>query len=107
MEKGLQVLKAKTAAGKIPPTRMDGFMRLIEQKYFVVDRFELGKAKETVVSFAGPGCLVALSGSGVVIARDGDVELIPRQAVVVPVGSGTITVKTDVGVSFVRCEAPA
>src|SRR6202046_3113939 len=55
LEKGLQVMKAKTAAGEVPPRAMDGFTRLIEQQYFVVDRFELGKAKETVVSFAGPG----------------------------------------------------
>jgi mannose-6-phosphate isomerase len=107
LEKGLQVMKAKTAAGKVAARAMDGFARLIEQQYFVVDRFELGKAKETVVSFAGPGCLVALSGSGVVISADGEVELMPGQAVVVPVGNGAITVETGVGVSFVRCEAPA
>jgi mannose-6-phosphate isomerase len=106
LKKGLQVMKAKTAAGKVPPRVMGGFTRLIEQKYFVVDRFELGKAEETVVSFAGPACLVALSGSGVVIA-DGQVELIPGQAVVVPVGNGGVTVETGLGVSFVRCEAPA
>ncbi len=106
LEKGLQVMKAKTAAGKVPPRVVDGFTRLIEQKYFVVDRFEIGKVEETVVSFAGPGCLVALSGSGVVIAADGEVELIPGQAVVVPVGSGGVTVETGVGLSFVRCEAP-
>ncbi len=106
LEKGLKVIKPKTAAGKVAPRVMDGFTRLIEQKYFVVDRFEIGKAEEIVVSFAGPGCLVALSGRGVVIAADGQVELIPGQAVVVPVGSGGVTVETGVGVSFVRCEAP-
>ena len=106
LEKGLKVIKTKTAAGKVQPRVIDGFTRLIEQKYFVVDRFEIGKAEETVVSFAGPGCLVALSGSGVVIAADGEVELIPGQAVVVPVGSGGVTVETGVGLSFVRCEAP-
>jgi mannose-6-phosphate isomerase len=106
LEKGLQVMKAKTAAGKIAPRTMDGFTRLIEQRYFVVDRFEVGKAGKTIVSFAGPGCLVALSGSGVVIA-DSEVELIPGQAVVVPVGSGGVTVESGVGVSFVRCVAPA
>ena len=42
LEKGLAVMKAKTAAGKVAPREMDGFLRLIEQKYFVVDRFELG-----------------------------------------------------------------
>src|ERR1700678_4458185 len=91
LEKGLQVMKAKTAAGKIAPRTMDGFTRLIEQRYFVVDRFEVGKAGKTIVSFAGPGCLVALSGSGVVIA-DSEVELVPGQAVVVPAGNGGVTV---------------
>lgn len=106
LEKGLQVLKSKTQAGKVAPRVMDGFMRLIEQKYFTVDRFEVATAGEVNVSFSGLGCLVGLTGEGVVKTTDGDVELSPGKAVVVPFGGGSVVVETGVGVSFARCVAP-
>jgi mannose-6-phosphate isomerase len=104
LEKGLQVMKAKTAAGKVPPRAMDGFTRLIEQQYFVVDRFEV-PAGEVKVAFDGPGCLVGLSGNGVVRFGGDELELKRGQAVVVPVGSGLLTVRGD-GLRFMRCVAP-
>ncbi len=58
LEKGLAVMKGKTQAGKVQPREMGGFTRLIEQKYFVVDRFDLGKMDEARVSMEGRGCLV-------------------------------------------------
>jgi len=106
LEKGLQVIRTETAAGKVAPKQMDGFTRLIEQKYFVVDRFDVGKASEADVSFDTPGCLVGLAGRGVAITADGDVELNPGHAVVVPEGNGSVIVRTDSGASFVRCLAP-
>jgi mannose-6-phosphate isomerase len=107
LEKGLQVIRTETAAGKIAPKRMDGFTRLIEQKYFVVDRFDVASAGEAVVSFDGPGCLVGVVGSAAVVTSDGDLELNPGHAVVVPKGSRSVAVKTGHGASFVRCVAPA
>jgi mannose-6-phosphate isomerase len=106
LEKGLQVIKTKTAAGKVKPRVMNGFTRLIDQRYFVVDRFEIAGAGEMAVDFSGPGCLVALSGSAVVISEHGQVELKIGEAVVVPKTNG-ITVETGSRVSFVRCIAPA
>jgi len=106
LEKGLQVMKAKTMAGKVAPRMMDGFTRLIEQKYFVVDRFDFGEVTEASVSFEGRGCLVGLAGCGVVCTAEGEAVLNPGQAVVVPrVGDGVI-VDTESGVSFMRCVAP-
>jgi mannose-6-phosphate isomerase len=107
LEKGLRVIRTETAAGKVAPKQIDGFTRLIEQKYFVVDRFDVGKASEADVSFDTPGCLVGLAGSVVVITGDGDVELNPGRAVVVPEGNGSVIVRTGSGASFVRCLAPA
>jgi mannose-6-phosphate isomerase len=106
LEKGLAVIKAETAAGKVEPWEMDGFTRLIEQKYFVVDRFELDEGSEIAVPFEGPGCLVGLGGSGVVATPDGDIELSPGRAVVVPQGDVGFVVETASGVAFVRCVAP-
>jgi mannose-6-phosphate isomerase len=104
LEKGLQVLKAKTAAGKIPPTRMDGFMRLIEQKYFVVDRFDVASS-EVRVAMDGVGCLACLSGDGVVRGDGVEVEFKVGQAVVAP--TGEVSVVSNSGISFMRCVAPA
>ncbi|MEO6806892.1 MAG: type I phosphomannose isomerase catalytic subunit [Edaphobacter sp.] len=106
LDKGLQVMKAKTEAGKVVPKKMDGFTRLIEKKYFVVDRFDLGKAAKAGVSFDGPGCVVGLTGSGVVCADGGEAVLRPGQAVIVPMGSERVVVDTEKGVSFLRCVAP-
>jgi mannose-6-phosphate isomerase len=105
LEKGLQVMKAKTAAGKVQPRVIDGFTRLIEQKYFVVDRFDVS-AREVRVAMDGPGCLVALSGNGVVRAGEAEVQLKTAQAVVVPSGTSAVSVESDAGVSFLRCVAP-
>jgi mannose-6-phosphate isomerase len=106
LEKGLQVIKPKTAAGKVAPKVMDGFTRLMEQKYFVVDRFDFGEVTEASVSFDGPGCLVGLAGRTVVCTSEGEVVLNPGQAVVVPMGADGVIVDTDTGVSFLRCVAP-
>ena len=106
LEKGLAVMKTETAAGKVAPRVMDGFVRLIEQKYFVVDRFEVGAGGSVTVAMDGAGCLVGLSGSGVVKTGDGDVELSAGRAVVVPVSCGSVVVEASSGVSFVRCVAP-
>src|ERR1700733_2511116 len=99
LEKGLQVLKSKTKAGKVAPRKMDGFTRLIEQKYFVVDRFELGAKSEETVSLDGAGCLVGLAGRGGVRTPDGELGLVPGKAVVVPMGDVSVVVETSSGVT--------
>jgi len=104
LEKGLQVIRMKTAAGKVAPKVVDGFVRLIEQRYFVVDRFDLKAGNEVRVAMDGPGCLVGLTGSGVVRSGEDKVELKAAQAVVLMAGS--FTVETDAGISFMRCVAP-
>lgn len=109
VDQALKVMKLKTAAGKVRPVTMDGFTRLIEQKYFVVDRYDVGAGRQVIVPTAGrPGCLVGLTGAAVMIGGEfGQVELLPGQAVVVPATCGGVTVETDTGISFVRCWAPA
>jgi mannose-6-phosphate isomerase len=102
LEQGLQVMKTKTAAGKVRPVQMDGFVRLIEQRYFVVDRYDVAAKGKVVLPAEGAGCLVGLSG----LAMVGDVAVLPGQAVVLPEGVGPVVVESDAGVSFVRCFAP-
>jgi len=107
LEKGLAVMKAQTAAGKVAPRAMDGFVRLIEQKYFAVDRFEVAAGGSATVTMDGPGCLVGLRGAGLVKSGDGAVELTAGRAVVVLVGSGSVAVEARDAASFVRCVAPS
>lgn len=106
LKEGLAVIKAKTQAGKVVPRAMDGFVRLIEQKYFTVDRFDI-TASETNVTSEGPSCLVSLSGTGIVRSDYGTTELRAGQAVVLPVGPGQVIVEASEKLSFVRCAAPA
>lgn len=107
LEKGLAVMKTKTQAGKVKPREMDGFTRLIEQKYFSVDRYDLGKMDEVRVSIEERGCLVGLKGTVSVITPGDEVELMPGQAVVIPMGVAEVIVEAERGASFVRCFAPA
>ena len=106
LEQGLGVMKMKTEAGKIAPRTMNGFVRLIEQRYFTVDRFD-PQGAITAVRMEGPGCLVGLRGTGVVRYGDGRVDLLPGQAVVVPVHCGEVMVEGTESLRFVRCIAPA
>jgi len=106
LERGLKVIRQKTQAGKVAPKEMDGFTRLIEQKYFVVDRFELGEMEERSIAMDGAGCLVGLKGSVWVITPGDEVELEPGKAVVIPAGVGEVMVEAENGAAFMRCVAP-
>jgi mannose-6-phosphate isomerase len=103
VEQALGVMKLKTAAGKVAPKQMDGFTRLIEQKYFVVDRYEVGPDDDVRIPAGTAGCLVGLSGEAIL---DGEVDLVAGQAVVVPADCGSVDIETNRGVSFVRCWVP-
>jgi mannose-6-phosphate isomerase len=108
VEQALGVMKTKTAAGRVAPKKMDGFTRLIEQKYFVVDRYDIAGVGEVVVPIEGAGCLVGLSGEAAVIGGpEGEVELEAGKAVVVPADCRSVIVEAGDGVSFVKCWAPA
>jgi len=106
LEQGLKVIRPKTQAGKVLPKEMDGFTRLIAQKYFVVDRFDLGEMEERRVRMDGPGCLVGIEGNLWVITPGEETELEPGKAVVVPAGTAEVMVEAEDGARFVRCVAP-
>jgi mannose-6-phosphate isomerase len=107
LELGLRAMKMRTAAGKVRPRAMDGFIRLIEQKYFVVDRYDVAAGDEADVPVNGAGCVVGLSGLATVAGEGFEaVELPMGRAVVVPAGSGVVRVKSSTGASFVHCWAP-
>ncbi|HWB32543.1 MAG TPA: type I phosphomannose isomerase catalytic subunit [Acidobacteriaceae bacterium] len=107
VDQALDVMKTHTAAGKVPPREMSGFTRLIEQKYFAVDRYELGAGNAAQVPVKSAGCLVGLSGSATVQSEGSEpVELRVGQAVVVPAEVGEVSVRSAAGANFVRCWEP-
>ena len=108
VEQALKVMRAGTDAGKVAAREMNGFTRLIEQKYFTVDRYDVAAGDATTMDGGVPTCLVALRGTAQVDWRGSEpVELRSGQAVVVPVSVDQVIVRSDAGVSFVRCFAPA
>ena len=100
LEAGLAVIKTKTDAGKIAPQAMDGFTRLIESKYFVVDRYELAAGQSAAVENPSAGCVVGLAGDGCV----GGVKVVSGQAVVLPQGASSI--ETETNLTFCWCWEP-
>ena len=108
VEQALRVMKMHTAAGKIKPVAMDGFTRLIEQKYFVVDRYEVVEGHDVVIPIEGAGCLVGLNGAAIVESEGAQpVELMAGKAVIVPADMRSVVVQSQMGASLVRCFAPA
>lgn len=105
LKQGIAVIKAKTEAGKVKPRAMNGFVRLIEQKYFTVDRFDLSSG-ETSVAIEGRTCLVSLSGGGIVKNASGATELKAGQAVILPPGSQNVIIETSEDLVLMRCAAP-
>lgn len=100
LEAGLAVVKTKTDAGLIAPRQMDGFTRLIEAKYFVVDRYELQPGASANVENPSAGCIVGLAGDG----RVGGVEVMAGRAVVLP--KGACSIETASGLTFAFCWEP-
>ena len=102
VEQGLRVTKFGTRAGKVAPQQRDGYVRLIEEQYFSVDRF----AGTAVVTMEGPGCLVGLAAGIGVLTNGTRLELPAGEAMVVPAGE-TVTVEAPDGAAYLRCVAPA
>jgi mannose-6-phosphate isomerase len=87
VDRGLAATRLHTAAGKVAPKAEGARVRLIEQKYFSVDRIDLDN-KSPFLSKAPAGVphsLVAVEGAAVLYAEGCDpVDLMLGRAVVVP-----------------------
>jgi mannose-6-phosphate isomerase len=87
IDRGLAATRLHTAAGQVAPKTEGARTRLIERKYFAVDRIDLdNKLPFQSESASGvPHALVAVQGSAVIHADGCDpVDLIAGRAVVVP-----------------------
>lgn len=107
LQQGLDVMRTSTRAGKVTPVERDGYTRLIEERYFTVDRYDL--APETPAELPGwsAGCLVAVDGSGTVESEAGDsIAVTVGQAVLLPMGCAATVNPGASGLSFTHCFAP-
>ncbi len=106
LDQALAVMKTSTRAGKIAPRPMPGFTRLIDERYFTVDRFELDPAAPPVrLSQAQPCCLIPLMGSGRLLSGAVELPLLLAQAILVPAGCG-VTLQAASRLTLLRCSAP-
>ncbi len=101
LEAGLAVVNTRTNAGKRIAKNGEGYTRLIQEKYFVVDRFEVPAGTALEMSMDGIGCVVAVKGEAAVNA----VRFGVGEAVVIAVGS--VTMSSAKGAVFLRVFEPA
>ena len=100
LEQGLSVVKTKTRAGHRIAKDGDGYTRLIDEKYFIVDRFEIPAGMAFEMGMDGVGCVVGLQGTAAV----NEVRFGLGEAVVVTVGS--VTMSSATGAVFLRVWEP-
>ena len=100
LKEGLAALKLDTRAGKVKAHHRDGYTRLIETEYFIVDLFELPAGQAYEMEMEGTGCIAGIRGKGAV----NETRFTAGEAVVIPDGSATLT-SAD-GCTFVRCTVP-
>jgi mannose-6-phosphate isomerase len=86
LEKGLDVLKLETEAGKVAAKAVEGGVQLIRVPHFTVERYEVTDAELEFAAVGGAQVVIALAGEGVVRGVGGEVEMKAGEAVVVPEG---------------------
>ena len=113
VEQALRVMKTHTAAGKIAPRKLHSgagteATRLIEQQYFVVDRYDLSAGSHVIVPTISPGCLIALSGSATVQsdASQPAVDLLHGHAAVLPVDAEQAHVRVSQDAAVIHAWQP-
>jgi mannose-6-phosphate isomerase len=111
LEQGINVTRTQTAAGPVKPellslkeTQAQG-TRLIQQRYFTVDRFDIPSGTSLPLDDAAgkPHCIVALSGSASLRDLAGNtVELLPGTATVIPASTVSYTINAGTDFACVR-----
>jgi mannose-6-phosphate isomerase len=84
VDAGLAVSRTETGAGLVVPVAMDGFMRLVECDYFVVDRFMLSQKRAWLGGGDRMQMLFALGDGATVEGDGGSVRLEAGRVVVLP-----------------------
>jgi len=103
VEDALRVMKAHTRAGKVAPVQYDGYVRLIAEQYFTVDRYSLkAAASRTFAAADVPQIFVGLTGQGVLECDGERIALERGKAIVVPAGCGACAIAAVADTDLVR-----
>jgi len=103
VEDAIRVMKPHTRAGKVAPVPHDGYTRLIEEKYFTVDRFALNpNASRPFALLPVPQIFVGLTGAPTLDHGGQSIALERGKAVVVPAGIGTSLIHSETPAEFIR-----
>ncbi len=94
LEQGIAVSRVQTRAGTVQPFHIHGGLRLIQERYFTVDRFEVnaGERLELHDAVGRPHCFTTLRGSGhlLELGEAAGARLQRARAAVVPACSGAV-----------------
>ncbi len=106
LEQGIAASRVQTRAGKVQPTIAGRGVRLIQEQYFTVDRFELnaGDRLQLHDAIGRPHCFTTLSGSGT-LCEVGDVagsRLRRAQSAIVPARCGAVELLAGDSLTVVR-----
>ena len=110
IDRGVAATRLRTAAGKVPPKIEGARTRLIEQKYFTVDRIAVDSASPFLseASAGVPQTLVAVEGAAVCTAEGCDpVDLSAGRAVVIPAAIRAYRLESAGAASIIRSQPPA
>ncbi len=109
IQKGLDAVKERTAAGKVPAFSLsEKHERLISAKHFIVERYVCDHEVEfSLEEDYAPQCLVVLDGNMVVTGAGFDGITCGRgDAVIVPACVTAATVRPKVATTFLKCSLP-
>jgi mannose-6-phosphate isomerase len=110
IDRGLMATRLHTAAGKVPPKTEGARTRLIEQKYFTVDRLAVTPTSpfRSEPPSGVPHSLVAVEGAAVIFAEGCEpVDLMLGRAVVVPAAVPDYRLESSADASVIRSQPPA
>jgi mannose-6-phosphate isomerase len=114
IDRGVAATRLHTAAGKVAPKADGARTRLIEQKYFTVDRIDVAsgspfRSESSNGPSAGvPHSLVAVDGLAVLHSEGCEpVDLLPGRAVVVPAAIAAYRLESAGAASIIRSQPPA
>jgi mannose-6-phosphate isomerase len=109
VEEGLRAMRPQTAAGTVAPVTVNGYERLIESPYFVVEKVHLEKDKLWGVPQDPKSVqvLVATEGCGVVECPGNPPVTFSRgDAVVIPASAPSSRLRPQWNVEFLRARLP-
>ncbi|MEO7030137.1 MAG: type I phosphomannose isomerase catalytic subunit [Acidobacteriaceae bacterium] len=105
LEAGMKVIKIENGSRKIRPQKNGVCTKLIEEKYFAVERYDIAMgSSQSLRGGLTPDCVVGLAGRGVVVQGETRLDLPVGQAIVIPACCGEYAVEGEG--SFVRCAVP-